>query len=181
MQLKTSVRPRGRPVAEAPTEALIAALTEDVASTVQEAQEILAEAEEQPQPTPTVPAIAPRPRPETLMLASVMSPARPTPPSAAPAALPDTEQEVVTRLSSSGGRYWGINLGRYGTRFQADRVLLKTALQELGTLDDALRKVVQNSRGFEANFVGMTQEEADLACRRLQSHGTDCTTFGPRS
>ena len=110
---------------------------------------------------------APKPRPAELQLASVETAAQ--------------ELEVVTRMSSSGGRHWGINVGRYPTRYQAERMLLSTALQELGALDEALRKVVQNSRGFEANFVGMTQEQAALACRRLEARGADCTTFGPRS
>ncbi len=87
--------------------------------------------------------------------------------------------EVVTRVSTSGGHHWGINVGRYNTEFVAQRVLLKTALAELSTLGDALRKVARSSRGFEANFVGLTQEGAELACRRLEARDTSCKVLGP--
>ena len=90
----------------------------------------------------------------------------------------DTPQ-VVTRLSTSGGRHWGINVGRYPSRYAAEKVLLKTALTEMTTLDGTLRKVVRGNRGFEANFVGMSRETADLACRRLQARQIACFTIGP--
>ncbi|MFY1712187.1 D-alanyl-D-alanine carboxypeptidase family protein [Tritonibacter mobilis] len=91
------------------------------------------------------------------------------------------EPVVVTRLSTSGGRYWGINVGRYTNRFQAEKVLLRTALAEMETLDGSLRKVVQSPRGFDANFLGMTKESAELACRRLNSRNVTCETLGPAS
>ncbi len=86
---------------------------------------------------------------------------------------------VVTRLATSGGRHWGINVGRFGSEYEAQRVLLKTALMELGTLDEALRKVVARPGGYDANFVGMSAETAQLACRRLAARAVDCETFGP--
>ncbi|TRD21750.1 D-alanyl-D-alanine carboxypeptidase family protein [Palleronia caenipelagi] len=92
---------------------------------------------------------------------------------------PTQNLEVVTRMASSGGRNWGINVGRYTTRYEAEQILLKTALTEIGTLDEALRKVSSGSAGWEANFVGMTQERAALACRRLQARSMPCTTLGP--
>ena len=95
-------------------------------------------------------------------------------------AAPEPEApQVVTRLSTSGGRHWGINVGRYASRYAAERVLLKTALAEMSTLDGSLRKVVKGSRGYDANFVGLSQDTADLACRRLQARQIDCTTIGP--
>ena len=117
---------------------------------------------------------APQPRPETLVLASASA----TDPIVVAEPLTN-EPEVVTRLSTSGGRFWGINVGRYNSRYEAERVLLKTALHELGTLDEALRKVVPKSGGFDANFVGMTQETAALACRRLAARSLPCNTVGP--
>ena len=86
---------------------------------------------------------------------------------------------MVTRFSTSGGQFWGVNVGRYPTRYEAEKVLLRTALAEMATLDGSLRKVVQTSRGFDANFLGLTQEQADLACRRLQARGVPCSTIGP--
>jgi D-alanyl-D-alanine carboxypeptidase len=58
-------------------------------------------------------------------------------------------------------------------------MLLKTALAELGTLDNALRKVASTSRGHDANFVGMTKEGAALACKRLVARSIECKTLGP--
>lgn len=91
------------------------------------------------------------------------------------------EPVVVTRLSTSGGRHWGITVGRYTTRFEAEKVLLRTALSEMETLDGTLRKVGQSPRGFEANFLGMTKEGAELACRRLTARNVSCTPLGPAS
>ncbi|PTW47711.1 D-alanyl-D-alanine carboxypeptidase family protein [Rhodovulum kholense] len=134
--------------------------------------------------TDSVAVAAAAPEPAATDLAAVAAAAAaaasapPAAPDAVELALAEDEPQIVSRMSSSGGRYWGINVGNYNSRYQAERVLLRTALQEMGILDNALRKVVQGRRGFEANFVGMTELEADQACRRLQSHGSTCSTFG---
>lgn len=100
-------------------------------------------------------------------------------PASLAAASPEPEPVVVTRLSTSGGRYWGVNVGLYTSRYQAEKVLLRTALSELETLDGTLRKVAKTRRGFEANFLGMTQEQAELACRRLNARNVNCEPIGP--
>lgn len=87
-------------------------------------------------------------------------------------------EEVVTNVSTSGGKGYGINIGRFNSYGEADRVLMKTLLSENATLGDSLRKVVQKSGGFDANFLGLSQKEADLACRRLQARGVTCFTMG---
>ncbi|MEL6549577.1 MAG: D-alanyl-D-alanine carboxypeptidase family protein [Pseudomonadota bacterium] len=89
------------------------------------------------------------------------------------------EPEIVTRASTSGGKQWGINVGRYPSRFAAERALLQIALAEMATLDGTLRKVVRHNAGFDANFAGMTRDSADIACRRLQARGTQCFMMGP--
>ncbi len=118
--------------------------------------------------TEDAPTEVPRPaaRPDDLILASTT-------------ADDGAGQELVTRVSTSGGRLWGINVGRYPSRYAAEKVLLRTALTEMATLDGSLRKVVQGSRGFDANFLGMTRESADLACRRLQARNVSCFMIGP--
>lgn len=88
---------------------------------------------------------------------------------------------VVSRVSTSGSHHWGINVGSYPSRYKAERVLLKTALQEMATLDGALRKVRQGRQGFDANFVGLSEDQAAMACRRLEAQGSECTPFGPSS
>ena len=122
---------------------------------------------------PTAPAVEsadtrPALRPDNLVLASID-----------PTKSPEPAQEIVTRLSTSGGHLWGVNVGRYTTRYEAEKVLLKTALSEMTTLEGTLRKVNQSSRGFDATFQGMTREQADLACRRLKARNVTCFMIGP--
>ena len=90
-----------------------------------------------------------------------------------------TEPVVMSRLSTSGGRHWAINVGTYNSSYDAEKTLLRTALQEIGTLDEALRKVVKSKKGYEANFVGLTEDTANLACRRLSARDVPCITIGP--
>lgn len=175
-----SVRPTARPTAApVPEEALVAAVDADIINSAiaESVNAALAEALAAPDPTPTPtttqvaaaqpPAVTPIPRPieETVV-------------AAAPAAVADTGPEVVTRISTSGGRHWGVNVGRYNTRYDAERVLLRVALNEMSALDGSLRRVVQRSGGFDANFMGLTRDGADLACRRLQARGTTCFMIG---
>ena len=97
---------------------------------------------------------------------------------AAPSAEP-IEQEVVTRVSTSGGREWGINVGTFTTRDRAERQLLHTALAEMSTLNDSLRKVTPKHGAFDANFIGMTEETAAAACQRIAARGSECKVIGP--
>lgn len=110
-------------------------------------------------------AIRPEPRPKDITLAS--------------AEATDAVAEVVTRVSTSGGRHWGVNVGRFPSEYKARQVLLQTALSEMATLDGSLRKVVKRPTGFDANFMGMTRDSADLACRRLQAKQMTCFMIGP--
>ncbi|WP_238380978.1 D-alanyl-D-alanine carboxypeptidase family protein [Alkalilacustris brevis] len=114
-------------------------------------------------------------RPDTDLIIA----ARPTANDATPE-VGATRVEMLTRqVSTSDPRLWGINVGRYGSRFEAERVLMQTALTETGVLDGALRKVSQGSGGFDANFMGLSREQADLACRRLQARDRLCFTLSP--
>jgi D-alanyl-D-alanine carboxypeptidase len=187
-----SIRPRPRPAPQAPPVELVLAIESGINEVV--ADVLTAEADVD------VPAVTPPPRPETPDVApavvAVAPAATPEPrpePVPEPAAeiilaelqpeiaAPPARPEVVTRMSTSGGRHWGITIGRYSSEYEAERVLLKTALTELATLGEALRKVVRGPRGFDANFVGLTQEGAELACRRLAARSASCTVIGPAS
>ena len=86
--------------------------------------------------------------------------------------------EVVTRASTSGGRHSGISLGRFPSRFEAEKTLIATALADPGGLGGALRRIVQRGGGFEASFMGLSSEQAGLACRRLSARGKPCETIG---
>jgi D-alanyl-D-alanine carboxypeptidase len=87
--------------------------------------------------------------------------------------------EVVTRLSTSGGAHWGVNIGRFSNSDSAERILLKTQLVESATLGSSLRKVTEKGGGFDANFLGLTEEAAALVCRRLTARAIPCITLGP--
>ncbi len=168
--VKTSKRPQLRPRAAAPV--LVAAVeTQPVSNADITAALKEAVATPAPAPTPQVtlaaasasvrPALRPRSATKTTRKKRVI------------------EQEIVTRVSTSGGRHWGVNVGRYPSRFAAEKVLLKTALAEMSTLDGSLRKVIRRPQGFDANFLGMSRETADLACRRLAARNVSCFMIGP--
>lgn len=91
----------------------------------------------------------------------------------------DAVGDVVGRISTSGGRHWGVSIGHHRSRAAAEHALIKTALAEINTLEGSLRKVVKRKAGYDANFLGMTRESADLACRRLAARKITCTTIGP--
>jgi D-alanyl-D-alanine carboxypeptidase len=172
--IRPTARPTAAPVAE---EALVAAVDTDVinAAIADSVNAALAEAIGAAEPTSAQvavavpPAVTPVPRPVVGTQMAALAPQT---------TLEDTGPEVVTRISTSGGRHWGVNVGRYNSRYDAERVLLRVALNEMSTLDGSLRRVVQRSGGFDANFMGLSREGADLACRRLQARGTTCFMIG---
>lgn len=160
-----SLRPVGRPLPQVSQEVLLAAI--DNAGIALALESVI-----QASAVPTLEtSITPQARPSDI-LANITQQVTPPPrPS-------EQEQLIVTRISTSGGRHWGVNVGNYGSRYEAERVLLKVALNEMSTLDGSLRRIVQRQGGFDANFMGLSREGADLACRRLQARGTTCFMIG---
>ena len=94
-------------------------------------------------------------------------------------AMAEAEPEVIVRMSTSGGRNWGVVLGQHNSRSQAERALMKAGLSDSVALGQGLRKVVARGGAYEATVLGLTQDQADLACRRLQARAQDCITIGP--
>jgi D-alanyl-D-alanine carboxypeptidase len=173
--VKKSLRPQARPVAKPVAEPEVAPLVADVRDDIETVLKTVQNATEA-EPVVVASARAPEAsakpvkRPKNVVLASTAARAPAT---------PARKAEVVTRISTSGGRNWGVNLGRFPSSFDAEKVLLKTALAEPNALDGALRKVVRSSRGFDAHFMGLTREGADLACRKLQARQMTCFMVGP--
>ncbi|MFT5638069.1 MAG: D-alanyl-D-alanine carboxypeptidase [Paracoccaceae bacterium] len=95
--------------------------------------------------------------------------------------LRDDGLKVVTRVSTSGAAHWGIDLGAYTTRSEAEKLLLRTALKDFSSLDGALRKVVPRGGMYHANFVGLSEDRARRACSRLNVRRMVCTATGPNS
>ena len=186
--VKTSLRPLARPGPEVEVpETMLLAMAEDIERALQDAggtpEAVAADAQADALANLVaagVPGLAASPRPmarptfgvtDAVVLASldVSGDVEPD----------DPGPEIVTRISTSGGRHWGINIGEFPSKFEAERVLLKTALREIETLDEALRKVVAGRTGYQANFVGLSEEMASLACRRLEARQVTCKTLGP--
>lgn len=169
--VKKSLRPKPRPGAAVEALPVLVAAKDDINKAVMAAQAVEIAAK--------TPSVTPEPRPEDLVLARA-TPADEVQKSAAKKpAVADPIQEVVTRVSTSGGRHWGINVGRYPSEYEARKILLTVALNEMNTLDGSLRKVVTRKSGYDANFMGMSRESADLACRRLQAKQVTCFMIGP--
>lgn len=95
------------------------------------------------------------------------------------AANPPPMPEIVTRVSTSGGRVWAVDLGLYPSRFDAERTLLRVALSENGTLGSGVRRVGQRSGRFVAGIHSLTQEQAELACLRLSVRAQSCDVIHP--
>lgn len=175
--VKKSLRPKAREL-RPETAPVLVSLKDDVRQALVEAQVISAAnaqvaAVASASTAAVTRSLKPAARPKALLLASLTQP-KPEPRS-------QPKQEVVTRVSTSGGRHWGINIGRYPDRYRAERVLLKTALAEMSALDGARRSVTESKSGYDANFVGMTRDSADLACRRLAARNVQCFMVGPSS
>jgi D-alanyl-D-alanine carboxypeptidase len=205
-QVRDSIRPQARPPLEG--EALVAAVTADVIEDVlAEALQLSAPAPDAgapPAPPEVTFVAAADAQPETLTalqqgqtagaeaadgIAALQSltvepPSRPAEIIMTAEAIAPVEDaaggatEVVTRVSTSGGHHWGINLGSYDSQTSAQRFLLQAALAEAETLEGGLRRIVQRAGGYDANIMGLTREQADLACRRFQARGTTCFMIG---
>lgn len=102
-----------------------------------------------------------------------------TSPTLASATVAPAPTETVTRMSTSGDNHFGINVGRFKSADSAERILLKMQLVESATLAGSVRKVSEKGGGFDANFLGLSQEAAELACRRLTARSIPCLTLAP--
>lgn len=91
--------------------------------------------------------------------------------------------EIVTRASVLGGAVagpgWAVSLGRYGTRSEAERILLRVALSEGSLLGAGQRQIAQRSGGFVALIGGLSGEQAELACLRLAARAQGCDVISP--
>lgn len=169
-----SLRPVLRPLPQDPIQ--LAGLNNDIATALALAAQEgpLAEGDTE-EPTIDMSPLTPRARP--LLEAVDTSPAVAAS-LAAVAPVKSKEPRVVSR-NLSDDKLWGINVGRFGNRHLAERALVTTALKEIETLQGAERQVAVRSTGYDANFMGLTRDTADLACRRLQARNMNCFMVGP--
>jgi D-alanyl-D-alanine carboxypeptidase len=86
--------------------------------------------------------------------------------------------EVVEAFSTAGGGGWGITLGNFGSRSEAERMLIQVAMSEAAVLEGGVRNITQRQGGYDGNIVGLSRDAADLACRRLQARAITCFMLG---
>lgn len=200
LSLGTSARPSGRPAttvaaAEAPTAVQPqpqsaslaapvlsqsprpapaprsrAASTADVTNAAVEASAPARVAADTPPASESLSLLAspsPRPRSETVILAAMGE-----------GDLVEPEAlEIVSRPANSG-RGWGVALGMFASRTEAERLLLRSALQDGAILGGAARHVADTKRGFQPSFANLTKANAELVCERFASRSQDCTVVG---
>ncbi len=110
---------------------------------------------------------APKPRSETVILAAMGE---------GDIADPET-LEIVSR-PANGGRGWGVTLGMFASRAEAEKLLLRSALQDGAILGGAARHVADTKRGFQPSFANMTKGNAELVCERFVSRSQECQVVG---
>ncbi|WP_284378980.1 D-alanyl-D-alanine carboxypeptidase [Amylibacter marinus] len=92
-------------------------------------------------------------------------------------------RRIVTRQTGAQGGGWSVQLGAYGSRYKAEKILLRTALADLQALSGALRKIspaqIDGRTMYRARFVGISSGSAQRACARLNARNQPCTAIGP--
>ncbi len=110
---------------------------------------------------------APKPRSETVILAAMGEGDRSNP----------EELEIVSRPANSG-RSWGVTLGMFSSKAEAEKLLLRSALQDGAILGGAQRHVADTKRGFQPSFANLTKGNAELVCERFLSRSQECQVVG---
>jgi len=190
MAVAKSPRPRSRPDLTPPPEDLMIAMQDGIAGALAEATAEAPDARvaaADSTDAPAMPVLAePQAMPATADQAVALADAEPagaiTKPAPAPVAEPAAPAvaKAVEAAPPASPPSSAAPRPRPEDMF-ADAEPVPAALQqaETATLNDGLRKVVERGGGYDANFVGLTQDQADLACRRLQARAVQCFTMGP--
>ena len=61
---------------------------------------------------------------------------------------------------------------------EAERLLLRSALQDGAILEGAARHVADTRRGFQPSFANLTRANAELVCERFASRSQECQVVG---
>ncbi len=84
---------------------------------------------------------------------------------------------------TTGGDAWGVELGAFRSKGDAERQLLTTALHDVPDLAGGLRRVeaasVQGVTVYRAQFVGLSQNAALSACKSIVRLNAPCETLAP--
>jgi D-alanyl-D-alanine carboxypeptidase len=102
------------------------------------------------------------------------------PPAQMAAIAPEPDLQVISRLSTSdSGRVWGVSLGEFSSRSAAERGLITVKMAEAAALGNGISRIRQTSGRYEAIFAGLSAQEAERACLRLQARGMECVVSHP--
>ncbi len=89
----------------------------------------------------------------------------------------------VASSGTTGGDAWGVELGAFRSKGDAERQLLTTALHDVPELAGGLRRVeaasVQGVTVYRAQFVGLSQTAALGACQSIARLNATCETLAP--
>ncbi len=180
------LRPRPRAAAFAGVE--VARQRETIAAAISEVNAEIAEAGRA--------TVRPAPRPGGALAAEMSAPSnsastfaalpaapRRAAPVSEPTAAPAGVEVASAGAGTTGGNDWGVQLGAYRAKGEAERQLLTTALRDVPELSGGLRRVeaakVQGVTVFRAQFVGLSQQSALSACAALARQNTECMPLAP--
>jgi len=133
---------------------------------------------------------APRPGAGRVAVAPTPGPGSASTFAAAPPRQPPVNPGVAEAVAvadamrdGTGGNAWGVQLGAFRTKGDAERHLLTMALRDLPELNGGLRRIeaakVQGVTFYRAQFVGLDQVAAERACQALNRERADCQTLAP--
>lgn len=110
---------------------------------------------------------APKPRSETVILAAMGE-----------GDLGEPEALEIVRRPVNSGRSWGVTLGLFTSKAEAERLLLRSALEDGALLEGAARHVADTRKGFQPGFANLTKASAELVCDRFASRSQECRVVG---
>jgi D-alanyl-D-alanine carboxypeptidase len=186
----------GRPMPRALANGGIARNNESIAAAIAEVNAELAASAAASRSVPLIDAIVGRPVPRPGSVTERASRPTGSPSASAGSAStfasapprPASEASTPIQVAESGtGRTgsedWGVQLGAFRAQGDAERQLLTTALKDVPQLTGGLRRVeaarVQGVTIYRAQFVGLSQTEAQGACEALTRLQTDCLPLAP--
>lgn len=88
---------------------------------------------------------------------------------------------VVMKVQPSNARRdWGIDIGGYYSKYDAQKALLQVALSDIEFLGAAERSVRHTPTAWRGVFTNLTEQEAAQICSRRASRNLDCRSFPAR-
>ena len=72
---------------------------------------------------------------------------------------------------------YGLYLGQFGTKSEADKHLLKVSLMDFSSVFGATKSVEKVGAHFVVKLLGLTKGNANKACTRLSARNVDCSVM----